>query len=168
MEREPEPAVRPAPGTERGRGVVAGIDVDEHCTVRVQCDRQLEREAGISLPKYLWDNDLATRYGLRVSPGVSEGRKPYYPLGLRQKRRDLEARPQHDRLPTLSGAQGAAIEENPPGIAGIGRVCRIHRRGIYRALGAEDIRHRRIASKEVLMPTFAAGKGACKALQGMN
>ena len=23
-------------------------------------------------------------------------------------------------------AQGAAIEENPPGIAGIGRVCRIH------------------------------------------
>ena len=24
-------------------------------------------------------------------------------------------------------AQGAAIEENPPGIAGIGRVCRIHR-----------------------------------------
>ena len=65
-------------------------------------------------------------------------------------------------------AQGAAIEENPPDIAGIGRVCRIHRRGIYRALGAEDIRHRRITSKEVLMPTFAAGKGACKALQGMN
>ena len=64
----------------------------------------LEREAGISLRKSLWDNDLATRYGLRVSPGVSEGCKPYYPLGLRQKRRDLEARPQHDRLPTLSGA----------------------------------------------------------------
>ena len=48
-------------------------------------------------------------------------------------------------------AQGAAIEENPPGIAGIGRVCRIHRRGIYRALGAGDRRRRRITSKEVLM-----------------
>ena len=53
-------------------------------------------------------------------------------------------------------AQGAAIEENPPGIAGIGRVCRIHRRGIYRALDAEDIRHRRIASKEVLMRRLLA------------
>ena len=53
-------------------------------------------------------------------------------------------------------AQGAAIEENPPGIAGIGRVCRIHRRGIYRALGAEDIRHRRITSKEVLMRRLLA------------
>ena len=53
-------------------------------------------------------------------------------------------------------AQGAAIEENPPGIAGIGHVCRIHRRGIYRALGAEDIRHRRITSKEVLMRRLLA------------
>ena len=65
-------------------------------------------------------------------------------------------------------AHGSAAEETVPRVRGIGRVCRIHRRGIYRALGAEDIRHRRIASKEVLMPTFAAGKGACKALQGMN
>ena len=48
-------------------------------------------------------------------------------------------------------AQGAAIEENPPGIAGIGRVCRIHRRGIYRALGDGDRRRRRITSREVLM-----------------
>ena len=48
-------------------------------------------------------------------------------------------------------AQGMAVEENPAGITGIGRVCRIHGRGIYRALGAEDIRRRRITSKEVLM-----------------
>ena len=48
-------------------------------------------------------------------------------------------------------AQGVAIEENVSGITGIGRVCRIFGRGIYRALGAEDIRHRRIASTEVLM-----------------
>ena len=61
-------------------------------------------EAGISLRKSLWDNDLATPCERRVSPGVSEGRKWRYPLGLRQKRRDLEARPQHDR-PTLSAAR---------------------------------------------------------------
>ena len=48
-------------------------------------------------------------------------------------------------------AQGVAAEENPPGISGIGRVCRIHGRGIYRALGTGDIRRRRIASTEVLM-----------------
>ena len=53
-------------------------------------------------------------------------------------------------------AQGAAIEENPPGIAGIGRVSRIHRRGIYRALGAGDRRRRRITSKEVLMRRLLA------------
>ena len=53
-------------------------------------------------------------------------------------------------------AQGAAIEENPPGIAGIGRVCRIHRRGIYRALGDGDRRRRRITSKEVLMRRLLA------------
>ena len=51
MERVPEPAVLPAPGTERGRGVVAGIDVYEEGALGVQRDRQLEREAGISLPK---------------------------------------------------------------------------------------------------------------------
>ena len=48
-------------------------------------------------------------------------------------------------------AQGVAVEENVSGISGISRVCRIFGRGIYRALGAEDIRHRRIASTEVLM-----------------
>ncbi len=31
------------------------------------------------------------------------------------------------------------------------RVCRISARAVYRALGAEDIRHRRIASAEVLV-----------------
>ena len=61
-------------------------------------------EAGISLRKSRWYNDLATPCERRVSPGVSEGRKWRYPLGLRQKRRDLEARPQHDR-PTLSAAR---------------------------------------------------------------
>ena len=37
------------------------------------------------------------------------------------------------------------------GVRSIGRVCPIFGRGIYRALGAEDISHRRIASTEVLM-----------------
>ena len=90
FERVPEPAVRRSPRTERGRGVVAGIDVDEHCTARVQCDRQLEREAGINLRKSRWDNDLATRCGLRVSHGVSERRKSRYPLGLREKHAETE------------------------------------------------------------------------------
>ena len=48
-------------------------------------------------------------------------------------------------------AQRLATEETVPGIAGIGRVCRIFSRRIYRALGAEDIRHRRAASEEVLL-----------------
>ena len=48
-------------------------------------------------------------------------------------------------------AQGAATEETVPGIKGIGRVCRIFSRRIYRALAAEDIRHRRAASEAVLM-----------------
>ena len=48
-------------------------------------------------------------------------------------------------------AQGAAAEETVPGVRGIGRVCRIFSRGLYRALGAEDIRHRRAASEAVLM-----------------
>ena len=71
LERVPEPAVRRAPGAERSRGVVAGIDVDEHGAARVQRDGQFEREAGISLRKYLWDNDLVTPSEIRVSPGVS-------------------------------------------------------------------------------------------------
>ena len=48
-------------------------------------------------------------------------------------------------------AQGLAAEEPVPGIRGIGRVCRIYARTLYRALGAEHIRHRRDASPEVLM-----------------
>ena len=48
-------------------------------------------------------------------------------------------------------AQGAATEETVPGIRGIGRVCRVSSRQIYRALAAEDIRHRRSASEAVLM-----------------
>ena len=48
-------------------------------------------------------------------------------------------------------AQGVAVEEDPPGIDGIGRVCRIHARRIYRALGAGNHRRRRITSTEVLM-----------------
>ena len=48
-------------------------------------------------------------------------------------------------------AQGVAAEKKPPGISGIGRVCRIHGRWIYRALGAGDNRRRQIASTEVLM-----------------
>ena len=48
-------------------------------------------------------------------------------------------------------AQGLAAEETVPGIRGIGRVCRIYARILYRALGAEHIRHRRNASPEVLM-----------------
>ena len=49
-------------------------------------------------------------------------------------------------------AQGVAAEENPPGgITGIGRICRIHGRRIYRALGAGDRCRRRITSTEVLM-----------------
>ena len=48
-------------------------------------------------------------------------------------------------------AQGLAAEDTVPGIRGIGRVCRIFSRRIYRAIGAEHIRHRRDASPEVLM-----------------
>ena len=47
-------------------------------------------EAGITLRKFLWDNDLATRCGLRVSHGVSEGRKSRYPPGLRDKHTETE------------------------------------------------------------------------------
>ena len=48
-------------------------------------------------------------------------------------------------------AQGSAAEETVPRVRGIGRVCRIYARSLYRALGAEDIRHRRTASPGVLM-----------------
>ena len=48
-------------------------------------------------------------------------------------------------------AAGVAAEETVPHIQGIGRVCRILSRRLYRALDAEDIRHRRTASPTVLM-----------------
>ena len=48
-------------------------------------------------------------------------------------------------------AQGSAAEETVPRVRGIGRVCRIYARSLYRALGAEHIRHRRTASAGVLM-----------------
>ena len=48
-------------------------------------------------------------------------------------------------------AQGVAVEEKPPGIKGIGRICRIHGRPIYKALGLGDRRRRRITSPEVTM-----------------
>ena len=48
-------------------------------------------------------------------------------------------------------ARGVASEESEPGLSGVGRVCRIFARPIYRALGAEHIRHRRGASTEVLV-----------------
>jgi len=48
-------------------------------------------------------------------------------------------------------AQGLAAEETVPRVRGIGRVCRIYARKLYRALGAEHIRHRRTASPVVLM-----------------
>ena len=48
-------------------------------------------------------------------------------------------------------AQGLAAEDTMPRIRAIGRVCRIFSRRLYRALVAEDIRHRRVASPTVLM-----------------
>ena len=54
-------------------------------------------------------------------------------------------------------AQGLAVEEVPAGIQGIGRVCRIRARKVYRALGAEDFfRRRRITSRDVLMRRLLA------------
>ena len=49
-----------------------------------------------------------------------------------------------------------AVEEKPPGIKGIGRICRIHGRRIYEALGAGDHRRRRITSPEVMMRRLLA------------
>ena len=53
-------------------------------------------------------------------------------------------------------AQGVATEEKPPGIDGIGRICRIHGRTIYKALRAGARRRRRITSGEVLMRRLLA------------
>ena len=70
-ERLPEFAVRRTPGAERGRGLIARIDMDEDGALGVQRDGQFEREAGISLRKSLWDKDLATPCERRISHGVS-------------------------------------------------------------------------------------------------
>ena len=53
-------------------------------------------------------------------------------------------------------AQGVAVEEKPPRINGIGRICRIHGRRIYKALGAGGHRRRRITSPEVMMRRLLA------------
>ena len=69
-----------------------------------------------------------------------------------QWRSFLDCHPEKVRRAVLSLLkQGVAAEENPPGIVGIGRVCRIHGREIYGALGAGYHRRRRITSPEVLM-----------------
>ena len=60
--------------------------------------------------------------------------------------------------PRAGAAHGACADRAGPGgrgdrtaFGGIGRVCRIYARRLYRALGAEDIRHRRTASPVVLL-----------------
>jgi hypothetical protein len=55
-------------------------------------------------------------------------------------------------------AQGLAVEEAPArSIHGIGRVCRIRARKVYRALGAaEFFRRRRITSRDMLMRRLLA------------
>lgn len=69
-----------------------------------------------------------------------------------QWRSFLDCHPEKVRRAVLALlGQGVAAEEKPPRIDGIGRVCRIHGRRIYRALGAGDHRRRRITSPEVLM-----------------
>ena len=66
--------------------------------------------------------------------------------------RFMDAHPEQVRRAVLALiAERVASEETEPGIAGMGRVCRIFSRPLYRALGAEHIRHRRGASAEVLM-----------------
>ncbi len=69
-----------------------------------------------------------------------------------QATRFLDAHPEQVRRGIQElVAQGVAREEIEPRAADIGRVCRIFGRAIYRALGAEHIRHRREASVEVLL-----------------
>ena len=47
--------------------------------------------------------------------------------------------------------RGAANELTSPTFIGAAKACRIYSKSIYRALGTEDIRHRRLASIAVLM-----------------
>ena len=48
-------------------------------------------------------------------------------------------------------ARKAAVESAWPILNGGGKTCRISSKAIYRALGVENIRHRREASKPVVM-----------------
>lgn len=69
-----------------------------------------------------------------------------------QAMRFLDAHPEQvRRVVHALIAEGLAAEETVPGVRGIGRVCRVFSRRVYRALGAEHIRHRRDASTDVLM-----------------
>ena len=69
-----------------------------------------------------------------------------------QAMRFLAAHPEQVRRDVRAlVAQGVAREEAEPGVQDIGRVCRIFARRIYRALGAEHIRHRRETSPEVFV-----------------
>ena len=52
---------------------------------------------------------------------------------------------------TNIGGAKAAIESEWPLVNGGGKTCRISSKAIYRALGVENIRHRRKASKPVVM-----------------
>ena len=60
-------------------------------------------------------------------------------------------------------AHGVAAEENPPGITRIGRGCRIHRRGFYRALGAPRDAEGGGRKHAPLLPAQAAGRMGSRA-----
>ena len=81
----PEAAVPSAPGAERLGALVSRIDEDEDGPLGVQGDRQLDREAGVSLRKYLWYNDLVIPSEVRGITWCVRRLKSCFPLGLRQK-----------------------------------------------------------------------------------
>ena len=110
-------------------------------------------------------------------PGIAERAKALEPLGWTRRRAEWIAlacahggiftRAQwtgffgchHEKVRRAVGklvAQGVAVEEKPSGIDGIGHICRIHGRKVYRALGMGDRRRRRITSPEVLMRRLLA------------
>ena len=64
-------------------------------------------------------------------------------------------------------AQGVAVDESVPGITGIGRVCRIHGRGIYRALGFTNaLRFHLFDERPALVATLAAQEAESLLLWG--
>ena len=73
----PEAAVPSAPGAERLGALVSRIDEDKEGALGVQGDRQLDREAGISIHKSRWDHDLATPNEIRVSPTLATRTSPH-------------------------------------------------------------------------------------------